>query len=127
MKIAFDFHGVLESYPEILKSVLRPLRVDHTVIVLSGPPLSQIYEELTTVGYHQGYHYDYAISVVDWIKAQGYKMELNEQGSWYTDDETWWSSKARICEEQHIELLFDDKLEYKGHIKNNNPLFLHIK
>lgn len=127
MKIAFDFHGVLEEYPDKLKSILRPLRIDHIIIVLSGPPLEQIYAELAKSGYHQGYHYDYAISVVDWIKARGVDMKLNEQGSWYCDDEIWWASKAEICKEQHIELLFDDKLEYKEHIVGNNPLFLHIK
>lgn len=127
MKIAFDFHGVLESYPDKLKLVLKTLMVEHTVIVLSGPPLGQIYGELKEVGYRQGYHYDYAISVVDWIKSQGIQMELNERGSWYCEDEIWWSAKAKICTGYNIELLFDDKLEYKKYIVDNNPLFLHIK
>lgn len=127
MKIAFDFHGVLQTYPDRLKSILRPLRIDHTLIVLSGPPLSQIYKELTQSGYHRGYHYDYALSVVDWLKDKGVQMELNEHGSWYCDDEKWWSAKAEICKEHGIDILFDDKLEYKKYIEDNNPLFIHIQ
>ena len=126
MKIAFDFHGVLESYPDKLKSILKPLRIDHILIVLSGPPLDQIYNELMKAGYLQGYHYDYAISVVDWLKAQGIQMQLNENGSWYCDDKIWWASKAKICVENNIGMMFDDNLKYKEYIINNNPLFLHI-
>lgn len=127
MKIAFDFHGVLESYPDKLKSILKTLKIDHTIIVLSGPPLGQIYDELSKAGYYQGYHYDYAISVVDWIKDQGIEMWLNERDSWYCDDEIWWSSKAKICIEHNIGMMFDDNLRYKEYITNNNPLFLHIE
>lgn len=127
MKIAFDFHGVLETHPDRFKAILRPLRIDHTIIILSGPPLDQIYDELKKCNYLKGYHYDYALSVVDWLKKKGVKMSLNEHGSWYCGERTWWRSKSRICKENNIEILFDDNLNYKKYIIDNNPLFLHIK
>jgi len=127
MKIAFDFHGVLETYPDHFKVILRLLMKEHTIIVLSGPPLNQILDELEKSGYEKGRHYDQVISVVDWIKDQGIEMYLNKQGSWYCSDDKWWSSKARICEQEMIEMLFDDSIQYKEYIKDNNPLFLHIK
>ncbi len=127
MKIAFDFHGVLQEYPDKLKAMLRPLRIDHTIIVLSGPPLDQIYKELKQSGYLQGYHYDYAISVVDWLVDQGVEMKIHADGSLYCEEHLWWKSKARICKDENIEVLCDDSLKYKEHIINNTPLFLHIQ
>ena len=100
---------------------------NHNIIIVSGPPLKQIQDELTKHGYYQDQHYKSIISVVDWIKEQGIKMHLNEKGSWYCEDEIWWSSKARICMENNIKMLFDDKLEYEKYIIGNDPLFVHIK
>ncbi len=127
MKLAYDFHGVLEAYPEILKEILSSLTMFHEVIILSGPPMEQIKEELLNSGYKEFVHYDKIISVVDWIKDQGVEMKLNKQGSWYCDDEIWWASKAKICVENNIEVLHDDSLKYKEHIVDNNPLFIHIQ
>lgn len=126
MIIAFDFHGVLEAYPDKFKQLLQSLNQNHVIIVLSGPPLDQIYKELKTAGYDYG-HFDHALSVVDWIKSQGHEMKLNEQGTWCCDDKIWWPSKARICEENRIDMLFDDKIRYKKYIKDDNPLFIHIQ
>lgn len=127
MIIAFDFHGVLESYPDKLKMMLMTLKKDHTVIVLSGPPLEEIHDELEKSGYVKEAHYNYAVSVVDWIKEQGVKMQLNTNGSWYCSDPVWWSSKAKICKELSVDMLFDDKLEYKEFIEDDDTLFLHVK
>jgi len=127
MKIAFDFHGVLETYPEQMKSLILALKGAHRIVVLSGPPSGILRLELESCGYVEGFHYSQALSVVDWLKAKGTSMHQHENGSWYCDDDIWWSSKARICEEQDIDILFDDTLKYKEHIKNGKPLFLHIK
>jgi hypothetical protein len=127
LKIAFDFHGVLQTYPEILKPILISLNKEHNLIILSGPPWKEIFVELTDAGYTLGTHYDEIISVVDWIKEQGIPMHQNENESWYCDDESWWSSKAKICKQNHISVLVDDKIQYKEHIENNFPLFFHVK
>jgi hypothetical protein len=128
LKIAFDFHGVIEKYPEILKPIMTSLKKDHEIIILSGPPYIQIIEELEEAGYKFGKHYDTAISVVDWIKKLGFiPMHQNKNGSWYCDDEIWWGSKARICREYGISVLVDDKIEYKEHIQDNFPLFIHLE
>lgn len=127
MNIAFDFHGVLEKYPDKLKPILVSLRTDHTIIILSGPSLDQIYDELKKSDYIIGCHYDYALSVVDWLKKKNVKMKLNKNGSWYCNSRIWWKSKSEICKENNIDLLFDDNIKYKKYIKDNNPLFLHIK
>jgi hypothetical protein len=127
LKIAYDFHGVLEAYPEVLKSMLEALNEFHDVYVLSGPPIQQIYTELRKAGYERDVHFEKAISVVDWIKEQGHEMYQYENESWYCDDEIWWSSKAKICEDRSIHVLYDDKLEYKKYMDQSKTLFIHIK
>jgi len=125
-KIAFDFHGVLETYPEIFKYILMPMRMENYIYVLSGPPLKQIHQELQQKGYMLGVHYDHIISVVDWVKEQGIPMYQHENRSWCCDDYNWWSSKAKICREYGIKVLFDDSIQYSEHIVDNDPLFIHI-
>ena len=126
MKIAFDYHGVLEKYPKRFKNLL--INIDCKRVILSGPSFDQIYEEITKMGYYLYTHYDKIISVVDWIKKSGVEMSQHENGSWYCDnDETWWGSKARICEENNIDMLFDDSVQYKQHIINNKPLFFLVE
>ncbi len=127
MKIAFDFHGVLEEYPEHFKPLLISLYRDHEVIILSGPPIDQIYSELNDYGYQMGIHFDYAVSVVDWIKANNTPMYLNSKNEWECDEENWWSSKSKICNEMKIEMMWDDQIRYQHYIRNNNPVFIHVK
>lgn len=127
MKIAFDFHGVLESYPDKFKPLLKSLRSGNEVIILSGPPYDQIKGELSAAGYYLFEHYDEIISVVDWIKSKNIKMKQHQDGSWYCSDGIWWSSKALICEQFNIEILFDDKIEYDNYINEEKTLFMHVK
>lgn len=128
MRIAFDFHGVIEKYPEILKPIMTTLNRDHDIIILSGPPYVQIVEELEATQYKFGKHYTEIISVVDWIKNLGFiPMDKHEDGSWFCEDTVWWASKAKICREYGISVLVDDKLEYKEHIQDNFPLFIHLE
>lgn len=128
MRIAFDFHGVLQAYPEKFKKILADLTTNHRIYIISGPPLEEIEEQLELTGYEQGYHYDYIISVVDWLKDQGVEMKLNQQGSYYCKQRYWWESKGLICEAEEIDMLFDDSILYKEYMKEDCPtLFLHIQ
>jgi len=128
MNIAFDLHGVLEKYPDKFKAILTTLRVDHRVIILSGSPTEDIYEELEGLRYQQGHHYDDVISVVDWLKDQGVEMFQHDDESYYCDSKIWWSSKAKICKERFIRMLFDDSIKYKEYITEDmDLLFIHIQ
>lgn len=127
MKIAYDFHGVIETYPGIFKPMLETLNQQHELFIISGPPIQQLKRELEATGYYMGIHYQEAISVVDWLKEQQVPMDQYADGSWYCDKHIWWGSKAAICEAYEIDVLYDDKLEYGKHIKGDKPLFLHLR
>jgi len=128
-KIAFDFHGVMDTFPSKFKPLMHSLVGDEDVeiIVLSGPPLEQIKRELAEAGYRKGLHYETIISVVDFLKDSGVEMKEKENGDFYCDDDIWWRSKGIICNQEGISILFDDKLEYKANIKSDTPLFVHVE
>ena len=129
-KIAFDFHGVMDTFPSKFKPLMQSLHESfgrNEIIVLSGPPLEQIKRELAEAGYRLCVHYGTIISVVDFLKDSGVEMKEKENGDFYCDDDIWWKSKGIICNQQGISMLFDDKLEYKENIKSDTPLFIHVK
>ncbi len=125
MNIGFDFHGVLEKYPKKFMALMKSLKQDNFIFVISGPPLLQVLEELNSTGYNQVQHFDFVISVVDWLKENDVIMYQHANDSWYCDDEIWWSSKAKICKEHSIDILYDDKLEYNKTMEDT--LFLHVQ
>ena len=63
-------------------------------------------------------------AAVDWLKAQGTKMWQDDKDEWWCDDLSWWSSKGFICKEHKIDLIFDDKLEYRSWIPDGTK-FVH--
>lgn len=135
MKYAFDFHGTINKYPDTFKKLMKFLMQESSIenpieenliYILSGPPKNQIIKELTKAGFIKNIHYDIVASVVDWLKSSGAKMRQDKKGDWWTDDETWWKSKRRICKEYGIDILFDDKLQYKKGMDQNKTLFFHV-
>ena len=140
MKYAFDFHGVAQKYPAVFKPMMQDLMIagvtnktGNTVSILSGPPREQIEMELKEAGYVRGVHYNHILSIVDWLnhqkvyKGAKFDLTLDENGTWWTDPTTWWSSKSKICEEFGIEMMWDDDERYFKYIINERPVFFHVK
>ena len=120
--IAFDFHGVLDTYPDFMKWLLYTIRVESDVIVLSGPPRYEIKKRLDDVGYEHGIHYSDILSVVDWLRLKNVPMVQDSKGDWWTaDEESWWSSKSKICEAYDIHMLFDNSEQYRHYFDSDHP------
>jgi len=124
MKIAFDIHGTLDS-SQVIRSFVKLLNncPDYQIFVISGPPYKQIEKELI--------HLDIILeknqilSVVDFLRDKGVKMWEDKNG-WWCDEEIWWDSKGLICEEYHIDMIFDDKIRYKKNMPNHTDFVLWI-
>ena len=134
MKHAFDFHGVMQKYPKLFKPMMEDLvKGGNVVSILSGPPREQIERELEGAGYIRGVHFNHILSVVDWLHYQlnyrdaKFDLQQKEDGSWFTDPVTWWSSKSKICQEFGIEIMYDDQEAYSKYIVDERPLFMHVK
>jgi len=123
-KIAFDLHGVLETNTTFFKKVINALKkFGVSIIVVSGPPTTQIISELESLGYTPWYNYfNRIISVVDYLRSiPNLHMWQDERGNWWTDEPTWWASKGHICKDNKIDLLIDDKIEYFNCFEENHP------
>lgn len=134
MKYAIDFHGAAQKYPKLFKPFMEDLLdCGNVVTILSGPMRSQIEWELAQAGYERGVHFNHILSVVDWLHYQKdyrdaqFQLTKDEHGLWWTDAATWWSSKAKICQEFGIDILIDDQEQYSKYIVDERPMFWHVK
>lgn len=124
MKIAFDVHGVLDR-DALLRSFVNSLtkNPDLEIFIISGPPSEQISSELVNLEiYTTGLKK--IISVVDFLTDKGIKMRQDENGNWWCDDIEWWASKAEICKQYGIDIIFDDKIEYATFMPYNTRFIL---
>ncbi len=123
-RIAFDVHGTLDHDADgLLMSILNSCTKDgDDVYIISGPPTEQVIEEVTALGI------DVAcitiISVVDWLKANNVHMWQDDKDNWWCDEHSWWASKGEICAEYKIDMIFDDKIQYKKYMPKTTKFVL---
>ena len=125
MKIGVDLHGVIDSNPELFKRMLSTLTLSGKVeiYIVSGPPKVDIIAELEELGFEEELHYEEVYSIVDFLKESGVVMWQNEKGRWWSNDEDWMASKARICDKLSITWMIDDKEMYKPAFKGIRTKF----
>ena len=112
--IGIDLHGTIDKDPDYFRSFLKKcLNLNIIVYIISGPPIFQIKKELDILEFYINKHYNKIISVVDFLKTHDVKMWQDEKGNWWTDENIWWSSKAHICRTFNVDIMIDDKKEYK--------------
>jgi len=118
MKIGVDLHGVIDSDPALFKKIM--ILKNRDVYIISGPPKTEIVAELEALGIKKELHYKEVYSIVDFLKEQGVEMWQDENGRWWSNEEDWLSSKAKICDKLSLRYMFDDKDMYR-------PAFDNIK
>ena len=125
MKLGIDIHGVLDKHPEIIKPLMEMfIKSGNTVYIISGSPINKIFKELKELRCIALKHFHYAISIIDFLKSKGVKFRVDGGGNWWCDEDTWWESKARICNELKIDVLIDDSKKYKPHFENLQTKFI---
>jgi len=128
MRIGIDLHGVADSFPEVLMPLMEAMMdCGMDIIVISGPPADEVKNALTELGYIQAMHYDNIASVVDFLKESGAKMWQDHKGEWWTDDETWWASKAKMCKELGVDMMVDDSHRYMPYFEGGHTRFVLVK
>lgn len=119
MKISFDFHGVLESFPALFIPLLCELRENkHQIYILSGSPAVNLYFKLNDLGYSKGIHYNSVLSITDYLLAKDIPCRTDEKNDFWFDDKKWWSAKASICKMHSIDFHLDDRIEYQKYFPN---------
>lgn len=114
MKIGIDFHGLLDTYPEVFRPLLKAARsLGAEIWIITGPPEEDAHQQIFKSGYRHEVHYDYIRSVVDWVRDQGAPMWKDHKDTWWTKDEFWWPAKEEICHAYGIDVMIDDKQGYE--------------
>lgn len=125
MKIGIDLHGVIDSDPGFFKDILGFMSTNGVeVYIVSGPPVADIIVELEKLGIEKETHYKNVYSVVDFLKESGVKMWQDDRDRWWTNDNDWWDSKAKICDKHSLESMLDDKEMYEPAFKDIETEFI---
>ncbi len=121
MKIAFDLHGVLDTYPHLMKPILSKILsnvIDIEISILSGAFSEDIIKECEIIGYKKDVHYNSIISILDYgineLKLPHWtdvSPRTGKTGTYFNDD-LWWAMKAILCDIHDIDVLYDDKEQY---------------
>jgi len=117
MIVGIDIHGVLDTYTADVLDFIKRVREENgnnSIYIITGPPEEQAKAELKKLGLKPNVHYDKVISVVDYLRQhlEEHDMWTDKNGHWWCADKYWWCSKARICTEYKVDILFDDSEKY---------------
>jgi hypothetical protein len=129
-KIAFDVHGVIDTYPDIIYPIiilLHKLRIE--ICIVSGPSKKLIYQDLKKLDFFNKSRLGKRIpiwSVVDFLKNSKVHTWKDENGNVWADDQNWWNSKAKICQKEKIDYLIDDSEKYKSAFDLIDCRFINI-
>ena len=130
MKIAFDVHGVIDTYPDIIYPMIKLLlKIGNEICIVSGPSKDLIHKDLQKLKFNDGiknYKHLVIYSVVDYLKIDGVKTWTDDKGDVWTDDQNWWNSKARICKTFDIDLIIDDSEKYRSAFKLIKCKFINV-
>ena len=90
---------------------------DHTIFIISGQPLDEEMEEfLFKHNLTHWYHHYYGIESY-LIEHGKYPWEDRKEGKFWPD-EIWDPVKAQICENEGIDMIFDDSPTYAVAFRN---------
>lgn len=122
MKIAFDVHGVLDTYEYFRKLLKMHISNGDTVYIISGQLLDEQMQGFLTK-YSLAYHYYY--SIVEEVQKKGVSIDWTS-GLPVVDDKVWDPIKAEICKKEKIDIIYDDSPVYKDTFNDIDTLYVHV-
>lgn len=113
-KIGLDYHGVIDTYPEIFVPLaLSILRSGGEVHIITGKPWTDTFNQ-TLLAYNHGEKWwTHYFSIDDYL--QNHKRlpyTTDARGDRWYDLAAWNSAKGEYCKDQQINLHFDDSDVY---------------
>jgi len=122
MDIGLDIHGVIDRYPNFFREMsIRWKNDGHTIHIITGQEWAKASKDVEEAGIL----YDKSFSIVDYHKEFGTKMWQDDKGTWWMSPEEWVQSKGMYAKEFHIQIHFDDSIEYAEHFPSYCT-FIHV-
>lgn len=122
MKIAFDIHGVLDELPEYRDLMRSLFGWGHTIYIISGQPLDKEMRKLLEKN-DLTLFYDEYRSVETYLLEHGNNNYKIRDGQKFWPDKDWDHIKAKICEDEGIDMIFDNSLSYAQTFKKIPTVF----
>lgn len=110
MNIGIDVHGCIDLYPKIFSNISHGLHLGgHRIFIVTGQESKKVKPVLKKLDIY----YDQILSIVDYHKKLGTTvMWLDDDKTFWMNELTWKRSKGEFIFQQHIDIHFDDSLEY---------------
>lgn len=114
MNIGFDLHKTIDKFPDMFDIIMKDyIKQGHNVYVISGSEKDSIKKELDDL---HVYNYTEILSVIEFLRdIKNILGFYDSNGGWCCDDSIWWPAKAEICTIYNIDMLVDDKKQYREH------------
>lgn len=113
MNIGFDLHKTIDKFPDMFNIIMKDyIEQGHNVYVISGSEKKNIKLELDKLNI---YSYTKLLSVIEFLRDDKQISGFYKNSGWYCEPSIWWAAKAEICKNHDIDMLIDDKKEYREH------------
>ena len=123
LKVGIDFHGVIDTFPEMFKQLAYALVKDGAEVhVVTGQQKDEAIENTLL---QAGIRYTHYFSIVDHLIERGVPVEWVD-GQPYANKDLWDSAKAEYCKAQGIDFMIDDSPVYREAFHNINTTYLHL-
>lgn len=122
MIIGLDIHGVIDKHAGLFQHFAMEWKKNgDKIYIITG----QSWNEVKHTVHEAGIPYHGHFSIVDHHRNIKTEMSMDTKGRYWMDKEVWERSKGDYCERMHIDIHFDDSLEY-GQYMPSSCTFVHI-
>ena len=124
MIIAFDVHGVLDTY-EHFRTMLSCFRKlpDYSIYLISG---SLFDSEMQNVLGEHNIKFDKYFSITQELLSANPKLINWVNGKPYAKEYLWDSMKAIICQREKVDILYDDSPKYGQYFRGIDTTYIEV-
>jgi hypothetical protein len=123
LKLGLDFHGVIDTFPEMIAEMSRMfVAAGHEVHVVTGLKRDAIVQK----GLDDfGIQYTHYFSIVEQLEQDGVTIVWRD-GLPYADKIYWDIAKRDYCQKNEIDLMIDDSPVYKDTFNDISTVYMHL-
>ena len=122
MRVAFDVHGVLDTYSYFRELITGLTRMGHDTYIISGQLLDT---QMKSFLNEYEIEYTHYMSVTGELQDRGVEIDWSS-GLPFVAADLWNPIKAEICLREDIDVIYDDSSVYKETFNEHDTLFIHV-
>lgn len=124
MILAFDVHGVLDTYQHF-RTMLDCFHElpDYSIYLISGSLFDSNMQKLLK---SHGIKFDKYFSITQEILSENPKLINWVDGKPYAQEELWDSMKAAICDREKVDILYDDSPKYGKYFRDIDTTYVEV-